>query len=1087
MTANEFCSLQHCRNYGCSKLNRDKDLCMEVDPPAKPSAVRRGIDCKIQTPRWSVKDCRAKKCDFLGTEELINGGRCCLFGGRHSTMPGTLTRCLQDPEMPPEELLDKIPLPPIPGEKEEDDDTPYCYRPRKSPGIKNCPDLCPYKLIEEVEGSGKRKIKKGTCAFCGETLGGGCGICHTTILDSGDLMNAQIGLIGAAFERRSHPPSSETCGGYCCPDGVYRCEKGETSCPLIKVPFADLPGCPLWRIPAKLLPAQVAQIPEKPGKPADPVPDSGQEEKTPSRKSSQKEKKSPRALTQKEKPAEAAPEKKRKKSAADTPALNVLYLEDCEQLTKRMEPESIDLIFTDPPYVTEPIDDDGVTQWERAYVALHLIASKVLKPSGFLITYAPQAHLQDIMEILAYGSSRKIMVNESGGTLDYFWIIPSLNGGATCKAHKWNALCLHKPILVYQKAPFKSPSKCFADVIRGKKQKSYHAWQQSVHDVLGILSRFMEPGQVVYDPYACTATTLIAGQLLGMQYIGAEIDPKSHAIGVRELQQRPMDLFTFGGEMPEPVVRETIEAPKDKSKQAAIDPQITKPLETGKLLAAIEQSGARPVELHAACLDCEAVDRCMRQDPHANCLQEFLDFEKVMEEAREEKEEKIPSIAWCQHRSCQEFDHTSFICITTGKKIEEMTYCPTQHLVDDERKRKAATSPLIVRWCGNCGHHKARKTFHESCPRLPDLMFKGGKLSADQLMIETACEKKCDHWFPKEDKGKGKPEEKVITCYYSGKDLSPSLGTCPVKCPYRNAGKASCDFMDQQFLRMESCPTGVLQGDTSGQKQQLENMARALARLSADLPSEDRCQCFPCPDGVIRCGIGDKNCPFVNEPFKQMALCPMTNPRRVRQVRRERPVKFVSIKETPEGKTPSDPVDTAPAEKPNCGGKRPAISRCPDNCPDRSIEKEGGYPQGRCRQTGEKLREMQICPNDPPKAEKKPARKPKARKEPETANPFYKFLNEHVDQIAEGKDVPIVPPRLVEEEYKKQEDAARRPLKLFMFMHYCSGDKFWTLSQSGKIKPVKKPAGDLHCGQSTPQCVFNFQWRHASRMKGDDN
>jgi len=943
--------------------------------------------------KWGIRNCRERKCPELrknGTNTQFPDDeqeRCQVF----NTMPGTLPCCIRDMDnLPPEEFLRHC--------------TWQLHEPwekkipnRKTPGPKNCPAACPYKISEQGEVFGKSgeeqwKKKPGTiwrCAFTGGALGQGLGgSCSCHVLDNPNQEKQIETIRQTIFHRSGSSFSREACNVVGCPDGIVRCKAGDIICPVIKLPFIEIKECPLWRIPAKLLPAPAIEAAPKPTpapeqntekKPAHESPDERlargkaiREEVLENRETMKKM--STRKSSLKEKPAE--PEKKKKKPSADVPTLNVLYLEDCELLTKRMEPESIDLIFTDPPYVTEPIDEDGVTQWERAYVALHLIASRVLKPSGFLITYAPQAHLQDIMEILAYGSSRKIMVNESGGTLDYFWIIPSLNGGATCKAHKWNALCLHKPILVYQKAPFKSPSKCFADVIRGKKQKSYHAWQQSVHDVLGILSRFMEPGQIVYDPYACTATTLIAGQLLGMQYIGAEIDPKAHAIGVRELQQRPMDLFTFGGEMPEPVVRETIEAPKDTSKQAAIETaeisstkrsRIDKPSPDIKTEPADPATEARPVELHAACLDCEAVDRCMRHDPHANCLQEFLDFEKVMEEAREEKEEKIPSISWCQRRSCQEFDHESFICITTGKKIEEMTYCPTQHLVDDERKRKAATSPLIVRWCGNCGHHKARKTFHESCPRLPDLMFKGGKLSADQLMNETACEKKCDHWFPKEDKGKGKPEEKVITCYYSGKDLSPSLGTCPVKCPYRNAGKASCDFMDQQFLRMESCPTGVLQGDAAGQKQQLENMARALARLSADLPSEDRCQCFPCPDGVIRCGIGDKNCPFVNEPFRQMALCPMTNPRRVRQVRREHPVKFVNIKEIPEGKTPSDPVDTAPAEKPNCGGKRPAISRCPDNCPDRSIEKEGGYPQGRCKQTGQKLREMQTCPNDPPK------------------------------------------------------------------------------------------------------------------------
>jgi hypothetical protein len=261
---------------------------------------------------------------------------------------------------------------------------------------------------------------------------------------------------------------------------------------------------------------------------------------------------------------------RKKKVKVDPPALNTYYCEDNGALTERMEPQSIDLIVTDPPYVTEP-EVNGMPMWEWAYLRLARIAGKVLKPSGFVITYAPQAHLKDIMDILETGSTCGIATNDSP-RLDYFWIMSSINAGATCKAHKWNALCLHKPILIYQKAPFKSPSKCFADVIRGKKQKSFHPWQQSVHDVLGIISRFMEPGQVLYDPFACTGTTLIAANLLGMQWIGCEIDPKAHAIGIREMQQCPLDLSSFD-----------------------------------------------PCNI---CKDCEGVQKCQSHDPHAGCENE---------------------------------------------------------------------------------------------------------------------------------------------------------------------------------------------------------------------------------------------------------------------------------------------------------------------------------------------------------------------------------------------------------------------------------------------------------------------------------
>jgi hypothetical protein len=258
MTTNEFCSLQQCRNMGCNSPDRNGDLCTRVKPPAKPSTVRRGIDCKVQTPRWNVKGCRAKKCSHLGKEEMMSGERCMVLGKHASIMPGNLTHCIQDAGLPPDELLRHMRLPPIAGKEEAGEDAPYSWDPRKNPGIKNCPGACPYKLIEEVDGSGKRKIKKGTCAFCGGVLGGSVGACHTTILDAApEHQPNQIAIITVAIERlQKHPPSAESCEGMCCPDGVMRCGVGDEACPLIKVPFADLKECPNGCPDRKIIPRE---------------------------------------------------------------------------------------------------------------------------------------------------------------------------------------------------------------------------------------------------------------------------------------------------------------------------------------------------------------------------------------------------------------------------------------------------------------------------------------------------------------------------------------------------------------------------------------------------------------------------------------------------------------------------------------------------------------------------------------------------------------------------------------------------------------------------------------------------------------
>ena len=612
--------------------------------------------------KFGVKVCRERKCPDLQKDPKWPDSpqQCQITHG----MPGAMSCCVK--EMDAEHFIRQV--------SGQLNNSPYSAQ---RPGVRNCPKECPYKIFVDGEKfvfekgkpeSSKIPAKIGTCALIGKPLGE-CGVCPRNVLGN-KFQESQILQIKGAIERcqkvsRDAFESGHACSGNSCPDGIQRCDIGDKPvCSLIRVPFADLKECPLWRIPGKLLLAPAVAEQEKvikhvfknpkgeiTGITTRPIKKEPVKE---SQKSTEKVlKKSSRTPAQKKKP--------------EPPSLNILYLEDNEVLTKRMAPASIDVIFTDPSYGKEPVINE-VEQWERAYAALNRIAGKVLKPSGFLFTYAPQAHLLDIMEILAWGSSHKISCPTEGYALDFFWIIPSLNlSQSTAKDHKHNAICLHKPILVFQKSPFKSPSKCFADVVRGKRQKAYHPWQQSIHDVLGIISRFMEPGQVLYDPYAGTGTSLKAAKLLGLEWIGCEIDPKTHAIAVRELQQEPITLFSFDeGDDIGPCRTCSIECPDDNKGCT----------EFQNFIAQRDAAGPGP------------------QD--------------IVDSALFTKESNTPL-------------------------------------------EKSPQEKYLQKCCGTCSHHKGRKTFYDTCPRLGELLFKGGTKSAKVLMEETSREN-CEHWIRKPKK-----------------------------------------------------------------------------------------------------------------------------------------------------------------------------------------------------------------------------------------------------------------------------------------------------------------------------------------------
>jgi hypothetical protein len=181
-----------------------------------------------------------------------------------NTMPGTLQCCIKDPKIKPEEFLRQASYALL--EEWEISDPNI-----KTPGPKNCPAACPYKILVDgekfvvIDGKGTKKPAKiPTCAFSGAVLGQGLGgSCHCHVLDNPDQEKQIETIRQTIFHRSGSPFSRDACNVLGCPDGITRCKAGDIICPVIKLPFIEMKVCPLWRIPAKMLPAGRAMTKEE--------------------------------------------------------------------------------------------------------------------------------------------------------------------------------------------------------------------------------------------------------------------------------------------------------------------------------------------------------------------------------------------------------------------------------------------------------------------------------------------------------------------------------------------------------------------------------------------------------------------------------------------------------------------------------------------------------------------------------------------------------------------------------------------------------------------------------------------------------
>lgn len=163
---------------------------------------------------------------------------------------------------------------------------------------------------------------------------------------------------------------------------------------------------------------------------------------------------------------------------------------------------SIDAIITDPPYPGE-----FLYLWEQLFE----VSARVLKPSSFLICYSGQMYLDKIFR----------MKND----LIYYWTAniiftqkPLISGR--------NIINEWKPILIFQKPPFKKISDTISDTISfDYSERDLHDknWGQTIAPFEFLINRFSNPGDLLFEPFAGTGTTLIACKRTKRKCIGTEI------------------------------------------------------------------------------------------------------------------------------------------------------------------------------------------------------------------------------------------------------------------------------------------------------------------------------------------------------------------------------------------------------------------------------------------------------------------------------------------------------------------------------------------------------------------------------------
>lgn len=180
---------------------------------------------------------------------------------------------------------------------------------------------------------------------------------------------------------------------------------------------------------------------------------------------------------------------------------------------KQINDNSVDLIFTDPPYEGNCLS---------IYDDLAKFAYKTLVQNGSIITYLRQ---YDVPTIIRY---------MEGAGLSYHWLLGIKLAGPFPRAHDKHIVITWKPLLWFTKGNRNTQAydyiRDFINSSSPNENKDFHPWAQSYTEAEQIISKLTLENQIVMDPLMGSGTTGNAALKLRRKFIGIEIDPNRFAI-----------------------------------------------------------------------------------------------------------------------------------------------------------------------------------------------------------------------------------------------------------------------------------------------------------------------------------------------------------------------------------------------------------------------------------------------------------------------------------------------------------------------------------------------------------------------------